>query len=267
MRIQTIGFIGLGNMAKAIIGGILQNQLVEPQQILGSAATQQSMDAAAEQFGILTETSNKEVARKADLLVLAVKPVVLPVVIEEIRDVIGEDTVVLSVAAGKTTKWLTDQFEHPVKIVRCMPNTPALVREGCSAICRSSCVTDDELEEVMKIVSSFGIAEVVSESLMDTVGAVSGAVPAYVFMFLEALADAGVKGGMPRRQAYRFAAQTVLGSAKLMLETGKHPGELKDMVCSPGGTTIEGLEALEKGGFRGTVMDAIDACIEKSKKL
>ena len=267
MRIQTIGFIGLGNMAKAIIGGILQNQLVEPQQILGSAATQQSMDAAAEQFGILTETSNKEVARRADLLVLAVKPVVLPVVIEEIRDVIGEDTVVLSVAAGKTTKWLADQFEHPVKIVRCMPNTPALVREGCSAICRSSCVTDDELEEVMKIVSSFGIAEVVSESLMDTVGAVSGAAPAYVFMFLEALADAGVKGGMPRRQAYRFAAQTVLGSTKLMLETGKHPGELKDMVCSPGGTTIEGLEALEKGGFRGTVMDAIDACIEKSKKL
>lgn len=267
MSTQTIGFIGLGNMAKAIIGGILHDELVEPQNIIGSAATQETMDAAADQYGIRIEKSNKEVAKKADLIVLAVKPVVLPVVIEEIREVVDESKLVLSVAAGKTTKWLSEQFEHPVKIIRCMPNTPALVQEGCSAICRNSNVSDEELDEVMRVVSSFGLAEVVSERLMDTVGAVSGSSPAYVFMFLEALADAGVKGGMPRKQAYRFAAQTVMGSAKLMLETGKHPGELKDMVCSPGGTTIEGLEALEKDGFRAAVMDAIDACIEKSAKL
>ena len=267
MAIQTIGFIGLGNMAKAIIGGILRNHLIEPENIIGSAATEASREKARDRYGIRVESSNAEVARQADLLVLAVKPIVLPVVIEEIRDAVGEEQLILSVAAGKTTKWLSEQFEHPVKIIRCMPNTPALVQEGCSAICRSSAVRQEELEEVMKIVSSFGYAEVVNENLMDTVGAVSGAAPAYVFMFLEALADAGVKGGMPRQQAYRFAAQTVLGSAKLMLETGKHPGELKDMVCSPGGTTIEGLEALEKGAFRGTVMDAIDACIEKSRKL
>ena len=267
MAIQTIGFIGLGNMAKAIIGGILQNELVKPENIVGSSATEVSRNQAQQQYGIRTEASNVEVARQADLLVLAVKPIVLPIVIEEIRDVVDENQLILSVAAGKTTKWLTEQFEHPVKIIRCMPNTPALVQEGCSAVCRSSTVSEEELEEVLQIISSFGIAEVVNESLMDTVGAVSGAAPAYVFMFLEALADAGVKGGMPRQQAYRFAAQTVLGSAKLMLETGKHPGELKDMVCSPGGTTIEGLEALEKGGFRGTVMSAIDAAIEKSRKL
>lgn len=267
MAIQTIGFIGLGNMAKAIIGGILQNHLVQPENIVGSAATPESMEKARSRYGIRIESSNAEVARQADLLVLAVKPIVLPIVIEEIRDIVGEDQLILSVAAGKTTKWLSEQFEHPVKIIRCMPNTPALVQEGCSAICRNSAVSQKELEEVMGIVSSFGYAEVVNESLMDTVGAVSGAAPAYVFMFMEALADAGVKGGMPRKQAYRFAAQTVLGSAKLMLETGKHPGELKDMVCSPGGTTIEGLEALEKGAFRGTVMAAIDACIEKSKQL
>ena len=262
MAIQTIGFIGLGNMAKAIIGGILKNELVKPENIIGSSATQETMQAAADRFGICTE-----VARKADLLVLAVKPGILPVVIEEIRDVVDDRKLVLSVAAGKTTKWLSAQFEHPVKIIRCMPNTPALVQEGCSAVCRSSAVSEEELNEVLQIVSSFGLAEVVNESLMDTVGAVSGASPAYAFMFMEALADAGVKGGMPRKQAYRFAAQTLLGSAKLLLETGKHPGELKDMVCSPGGTTIEGLEALEKDGFRAAVMDAIDACIQKSKML
>ena len=267
MAIQTIGFIGLGNMAKAIIGGILKNELVKPENIIGSSATQETMQAAADRFGICTERSNKEVARKADLLVLAVKPGILPVVIEEIRDVVDDRKLVLSVAAGKTTKWLSAQFEHPVKVIRCMPNTPALVQEGCSAVCRSSAVSEEELNEVLQIVSSFGLAEVVNESLMDTVGAVSGASPAYAFMFMEALADAGVKGGMPRKQAYRFAAQTLLGSARLLLETGKHPGELKDMVCSPGGTTIEGLEALEKDGFRAAVMDALDARIQKSKML
>ncbi len=267
MAIQTIGFIGLGNMAKAMIGGILQNGLIQPENIIGSAPTESTRTQVKEQYGIRTTSSNVEATRGADLVVLAVKPIVLPIVIEEIRDVIDENQRILSVAAGKTTKWLTDQFEHPVKIIRCMPNTPALVQEGCSAICRSSTVSQEELEEVIRIMSSCGIAEVVNENLMDTVGAVSGAAPAYVFMFLEALADAGVKGGMPRQQAYRFAAQTVLGSAKLMLETGKHPGELKDMVCSPGGTTIEGLEALEKGAFRGTIMSAIDAAIEKSRKI
>lgn len=145
MAIQTIGFIGLGNMAKAIIGGILKNELVKPENIIGSSATQETMQAAADRFGICTERSNKEVARKADLLVLAVKPGILPVVIEEIRDVVDDRKLVLSVAAGKTTKWLSAQFEHPVKVIRCMPNTPALVQEGCSAVCRSSAVSEEEL--------------------------------------------------------------------------------------------------------------------------
>ena len=128
-------------------------------------------------------------------------------------------------------------------------------------------MTDEDLEKALQIIRSFGLAEVVNENLMDAVGAVSGASPAYVFMLIEAMADAGVKGGMPRKQAYRFAAQTVMGSAKLMLETGRHPGELKDMVCSPGGTTIEGLQVLEEEGFRGAVMDALEAVMNKSKEL
>ena len=141
------------------------------------------------------------------------------------------------------------------------------MQAGCSAVCKNENVTDEDLQKALQIIRSFGLAEVVNENLMDAVGAVSGASPAYVFMLIEAMADAGVKGGMPRKQAYRFAAQTVMGSAKLMLESGRHPGELKDMVCSPGGTTIEGLQVLEEEGFRGAVMDALEAVMEKSKNL
>ncbi len=264
---MVIGFIGLGNMAKAIIGGILGQQIVHPEDILGSSATQGTMDAVAKEYGIRTTPSNKAVAREADILILAVKPVVLPVVLEEIMDDVDENKLIISIAAGKTTKWISQYFSKPVKIIRCMPNTPALVQEGCSAICRNENVSDEELATALSLIRSFGMAEVVNENLIDVVGAVSGSSPAFVFMFIEALADAAVKGGMQRKQAYRFAAQTVMGSAKLMLETGRHPAELKDMVCSPGGTTIEGVEELKSDGFTGDVMKAIDACVDKTRKL
>ncbi len=264
---MVIGFIGLGNMAKAMISGILKDQLVNPEDIIGSSATQETMDRVSSEYGIRTNVSNKAVASAADILILAVKPLTLPVVLEEIMDAIDENKLIISVAAGKTTKWISQYFSRPVKIVRCMPNTPALVQEGCSALCRNENVTDEDLRTALRIIASFGTAEVVNENLMDVVGGVSGSSPAYVFMFIEAMADAAVKGGMQRKQAYRFAAQTVMGSARLMLESGRHPAELKDMVCSPGGTTIEGLEVLEQNGFRAAVMEAIGACVEKSKKL
>ena len=148
-----------------------------------------------------------------------------------------------------------------------MPNTPALVGEGCTAVCRNELVSNEELAFAMTIFESFGQASVVNENLMDVVDGVSGSSPAYAFMFIEAMADAAVEGGMPRKQAYQFAAQSLLGSAKMVLETGKHPGELKDMVCSPGGTTIAAVRVLEEKGFRGTVIDAIKACIDKTKQL
>ncbi|MDO4286018.1 MAG: pyrroline-5-carboxylate reductase [Eubacteriales bacterium] len=264
---MVIGFIGLGNMAKAMIGGILKKEIVSPEDIVGSAHTQETREKVARELGIRTEESNVQVVRDADIIVLAVKPQFLRVVLEEIRDALEPSKLVISVAAGKTTKWLGEELGKPVKIVRCMPNTPALVEEGCSAVCRNENVSDEELETAMGLIGSFGMAEVVPETLMDTVGGVSGSSPAYVFLFIEAMADAAVKGGMPRKQAYRFAAQSVLGSAKLLLETGMHPGELKDMVCSPGGTTIEAVEVLEKRGMRAAVMEAIGAAIEKSKKL
>jgi pyrroline-5-carboxylate reductase len=262
-----MGFIGLGNMAKAIIGGVLQKGLMGPNEIIGSSQTEDTRKKVADQYGIQIRSSNEAVAREADIIVLAVKPQYLKVVIADIMDSVDENKVIVSIAAGKTIKWLANEFEKPVRIIRVMPNTPALVGEGCTGLCFHGAVTEEERNLACKMMGSFGKAIVVEERLMDVVGAVSGSSPAFVFLFLEALADGAVAGGMPRKQAYEFAAQAVLGSAKLMLETGKHPGELKDMVCSPGGTTIEGVKALEEGGLRAAVLNAMEATIEKTRKL
>lgn len=266
-RCMKIGFIGLGNMARAIIGGMLEQGIVFAEEICGSAKTQKTRDAVREQFGIDVKASNAAVAEEAQTLILAVKPQYLAGVIAEIKDAVQPDTLIISIAAGKTIEWLEHAFGRRVKMVRCMPNTPALVGEGCTGVCVNGAVSEEETKYSLRLMGSFGKASLVEERLMDAVGAVSGSSPAYVFLFIEAMADAGVAAGMPRAQAYEFAAQAVYGSAKLVLETGKHPGELKDMVCSPGGTTIEGLRVLEEAGFRGAVMDALLAAVEKSGKL
>lgn len=264
---MKIGFIGLGNMAKAMIRGMLDKQIVDAGQLLGSAATERTVMETAERFGIETTLDNCRVAAETEILFLAVKPQLFPTVIAQIKDCIDEKTLVISIAAGKTTEYIEQEFGRPLRLVRCMPNTPALVGEGCTGVCYHGQVTEQDKEMTRKLLSSFGRAIEIPERLMDTAGAVAGSSPAYVCMFVEAMADAAVAGGMPRKQAYEFAAQAVLGTAKLILETGKHPGELKDMVCSPGGTTIEGLRVLENAGMRSAVMDALCACVEKSKKL
>ncbi|MBE5838469.1 pyrroline-5-carboxylate reductase [Butyrivibrio sp.] len=264
---MTIGFIGLGNMAKAMIGGILAKGLMGPNEIIGTAATETTRAKVANKYGIQTRSSNEAVAKDADIIILAVKPQYLKVVIADIMDSVDDSKIIVSIAAGKTINWLAKEFEKPVKIIRVMPNTPALVLEGCSAVCRNDLVTDNDFHFVIELLESFGKAYTVPESMMDVVVGISGSSPAYVFLFIEAMADAAVAGGMPRKQAYEFAAQSVLGSAKMVLETGKHPGELKDMVCSPAGTTIEAVHVLEKERFRGTVMDAVQACIEKSRSI
>lgn len=264
---MKIGFIGLGNMAKAMIGGMLAKKIAEPGNILGYARTEATRNAVREKYGICILENNENVAAKADILILAVKPQMFGEVIPGIRDSVREDALVISIAAGKTMMQIQEAFGRKLKLVRCMPNTPAMVGEGCSGVCRNELVSDEEMDRCMKLLQSFGIAEEVPEKLMDAVGGVSGSSPAFVFMFIEALADGAVKAGMPRNQAYHFAAQTVCGSARLMLETGSHPGELKDMVCSPGGTTIEGVQVLEKAGLRSAVMSAVEACVDKSKKM
>ena len=264
---MKIGFIGLGNMASAMIGGILKKNLYSPEDLIGADKSEEAVKRAAETFHIHTTTDNIEVAEAADVLILAVKPQFFEGMIAEIKGAVGKDKLVISIAPGKTMEWLMDHFGKEMKLVRCMPNTPALVGEGCTGFCTYSMVTEEEQETARKILESFGKAYPVPENLMDTVVGVSGSSPAYVFMFIEAMADEAVAEGMPRALAYEFAAQAVLGSAKMVLETGKHPGELKDMVCSPAGTTIQAVKVLEEKGFRAAVMDAMEACIEKSRNL
>lgn len=264
---MKLGFIGCGNMAGAMIGGILKNNILPADELIGSALRESTLARVKEVYGIHTTLDNKEVAAKSEILVLAVKPQYYAAVIDEIKEVTDEKTVVVTIAPGKTIEWLKEKFGKPVKIIRCMPNTPALVGEGITGVCPDETVSSKELEEVCRILSGCGVTEIVTEQLLDVVVSVSGSSPAYVFMFIEAMADGAVADGMPRAQAYRFAAQAVLGSAKMVLETGKHPGELKDMVCSPAGTTIEAVRVLEEKGLRSAVIEAMKACVEKGRKM
>ena len=264
---MKIGFIGLGNMAKAMIGGMLDKQIVKPDEIIGTAKTQTTREAVCDAYSIEMRNTNAEVAREADVLILAVKPQFLQEVIGEIRSEMSIGVLVISIAAGKTMEWIEEAFGRKIKLVRCMPNTPALVGAGCTGVCVNDRVSQGDIDYSIRLMESFGIARLVPERLMDAVGAVSGSSPAFVFMFIEAMADAAVAAGMPRAQAYEFAAQAVYGSAKLVLKSGKHPGELKDMVCSPGGTTIQGVRLLEEKGLRGAVIDALTATVEQSKRL
>ncbi|MDD6216124.1 MAG: pyrroline-5-carboxylate reductase [Roseburia sp.] len=264
---KMIGFIGAGNMGSAIIGGILDSSLATTSQIIASAHSTATLEKIRNKFAIETTPDNTKVAEQADILFLAVKPDKFDEVIPQIRDHVKSDCVIVSIAAGKTIRAIEDAFDRPIKLVRAMPNTPALVGEAMSALCKNETITDAELADVISIFNSFGKCEVVAEKLMDAVIGVSGSSPAYVYLFIEAMADAAVADGMPRAQAYKFAAQSVLGSAKMVLETGKHPGELKDAVCSPGGTTIEAVASLEENGLRNTVIAAQRACVQKSKDM
>ena len=264
---MQLGFIGCGNMATAMMKGIIGNNIISDSEIIGSDVLDASKNKAQKELGIAIAADNSEVIDKADIVVLSIKPQYYESVISEIRDSVRKDQIIITIAPGKTLKWLAEQFGKNVKIVRTMPNTPALVGEGITAACCNEFVSGDELDRVVGILKGFGRCEVVSESLMDVVVSVSSSSPAYVFMFIEAMADAAVADGMPRAQAYEFAAQAVLGSAKMVLETGKHPGELKDMVCSPAGTTIEAVRVLEERGMRSAVFEAMKACTRKARGL
>ena len=264
---KKIGFIGSGNMATAMIGGILKSNLVSSKNVMCSDLSESKLQKLNEIYGVTTTISNIEVAQKSDILVLSVKPQFYPTVIKEIKNYVSNNTIIVVIAAGQKIDLIKELFEKEIKVVRAMPNTPALVGEGMAALCPCPMVLPDELDLICNIFNSFGKCEVISEKLMDAVTAVSGSSPAFIFMIIEAMADGAVLEGMPRDKAYKFAAQTVLGSAKMVLETGKHPGDLKDMVCSPGGTTIEAVRVLEKEGFRSSVMEAMKACTAKAKGL
>lgn len=261
-----VGFIGCGNMATAIIGGLINNAGINSTDIAVSDVSKAATDKIKNNLNVIT-ASNTVVAANSDVLFLSVKPQFYEAVINEIKSSLTASQVVVTIAPGKTLAWLSEHLGSNIKIVRTMPNTPALVGAGITGVCKNSLVTDDEFSNVIKLLSSFGIAEPIPESLMDACVSVSGSSPAYVFMLIEAMADAAVADGMPRDKAYKFAAQAVYGSAKMVLDTGKHPAELKDMVCSPAGTTIEAVRVLEEKGFRSAVMEAMKACTAKAKGL
>lgn len=264
---MLIGFIGNGNMGRAILSGIIENKVADASEIVVSDINTDGLESTKSTYGVDTTTDNKTVAKAVGVLFLCVKPQFLYGVIDEIKDSVTSDCVIVSIAAGQSIEKIEAAFGKKIKLVRVMPNTPALVGEGMSALAPNKNVSDAELKNVLKVFNSFGKGEIVSESLMDAVTAVSGSSPAYVFMMIEAMADAAVIGGMPRDKAYTFAAQAVLGSAKMVLETRLHPGALKDMVCSPAGTTIDAVAELERKGFRSSIIDAMISCMEKSKQL
>ena len=262
-----IGFLGAGKMATALAKGFVNAGIVTAKQIIASDPINASRDTFAREVGAKITESNLDVVKSAGVLVLAVKPDQVAAVLAEIRSAFTGEHLLVSIAAGVPLAKLEGGLGAGARVVRVMPNMPALVGASASAFAlgKSATTTDGELTQ--KLLSAVGTAFQVKESLLDAVTGLSGSGPAYVYQFIEALSDGGVACGLPRDVATKLAAQTVLGAAKMVLETGQHPGALKDQVTSPGGTTIEGLHELEKGKLRGTVMSAVRAAAEKSKKL
>ncbi|MBX3247073.1 MAG: pyrroline-5-carboxylate reductase [Myxococcales bacterium] len=261
-----IGIVGAGNMGTTILEGLLDAAAASPSQLMASDPRASRRDELASR-GIGVSASNLEVARFAELLVLATKPQVMDRVLKEIAPATGPGTLVVSIAAGVSIAAIESMLLEGTRVVRTMPNTPALVGAGATAIAPGTHVSESDLGLVEALFSAVGITEILEEGLLDAVTGLSGSGPAFIFVIIDALADGGVKVGLHRATAQRLAAQTVLGAAKMLIETGEHPGQLKDMVASPGGTTIAGLHTLESGGLRKTLMDAVENAALRSRAL
>ena len=261
----TIGFIGAGNMGSAIISGVLKSGFIPKSKVLVSDISEVLLNKAKEEHDVHTTFDNKEVAEKSDVIFLCVKPNIYSIVIEEIKEITKKGAIIVMIAAGQSLSGVTNKFNREdLKIVKTMPNTPSLVNEGMTAVCPGKNLTNEDIELVITIFRTIGKAELLKEDLFDAFTGVAGSSPAYAFMFIEALADAGVKYGLPRDLAMRFSAQSLLGAAKMVLETKSHPGDLKDAVCSPGGTTIAAVCELEAKGFRSAIIEGVSACVEQS---
>jgi pyrroline-5-carboxylate reductase len=263
---RTIGFVGAGNMAEAMIRGLLRGQDFAPGQIRASGPREERVAELREKYGIDATTDNHRAA-SAEIVVLSVKPQIMSRVLDDVAKTISADALVISIAAGVPVSIIQSRLAQGTRVVRAMPNTPALVDAAATAIAGGEHARESDLADAKKIFDAIGLTVILDESQMDAVTGLSGSGPAYVFLILEALSDAGVKVGLSRRTSQLLAAQTLLGSAKLLLETNEHPGRLKDMVTSPGGTAITGLHTLEHGGVRTTLMNAVEAATRRSKEL
>ncbi len=253
------GFIGMGNMGYAMLKSAIK--VFHANEFMFTCPSSERREQVSKETGVQYAESNAECANNCKLLILAVKPQVYDVVLKNIHDIVTDETIIISLAPNIATDYIKTKLGRDIRIVRAMPNTPALIGEGMTGI--SYDVKEFSFEErdlLEQFFNSFGKVVTVSENLMSSVVCASGSSPAYVYMFIEALADSVVKYGIPRKEAYKLVAQTVMGSAKMVLETMEHPGKLKDDVCSPGGTTIKGVSALEEYGFRNALIKATDAC-------
>ena len=266
--IRTMGIIGTGNMGSAILRGVVEAGYLQPERIaVFDVSSRKLKELCADIPGLRTARSCQDVAEISDLILLAVKPIYVRDVLDEIKPFLSGKAV-LSIAAGWTAGMLAQALHGTgATYLRVMPNTPALVGEGMTAICDDTTFSQEDFDFAKGIFDSVGKTRVLPERLFDGVVAISGSSPAYVYMMIEAMADAGVREGLPRTYAYEMAAQSVLGSALMVLSSGTHPAALKDAVCSPGGTTIEAVEELERKGFRAAVMDAMKACADKSREM
>jgi pyrroline-5-carboxylate reductase len=264
---KRLVIIGGGNMGEAILKGLLMANLIKPPQITVTDLIEARLNYLRQTYAVQASSANGTAVAAADLIILAVKPQDITQTIQDITPVMEEQKVVISIAAGVPTATIERAFGVPRRVVRVMPNTPALVLAGAAGLCAGSHAMPEDLEVARVLFDALGKTVVVPEYLMDTVTGLSGSGPAYIFMLIEALADGGVKMGLTREAALTLAAQTVYGSAKLLLETGLHPGELKDRVTSPAGTTIAGVQALEEGAFRGTVIGAVERATLRSREL
>lgn len=263
----NLGFIGTGNMGASLVKGIIKAGIVPAERIFAFDADPVKVTGLQEETGINILNSNELVVEKSDVIILAVKPNGIKPVLEQCKDKFAGSKLLVSIAVGIPIKVYKDILGEDMKIVRTMPNTPALVGEGMTLISYDKNISESEIDIVRKLLESVGLVETLDEKLMNEVTALTGSSPAYVYMFIEAMADAAVLSGLPRALSYKLAAQAVLGSAKMVLEAGKHPGELKDQVCSPAGTTIEAVAALEKNGFRYAIMEAMNECTRRAREI
>ncbi len=262
-----VAIIGGGKMGEVIISGILSNRLSSPEDIVVADILNERREYLKFEYGVEVAENNAAAVEKADMIILAVKPQELSHVLKQLGNRIGTEKIVISIAAGIPIRSIEEMIGRKARIIRVMPNTPALVGEGAAALAKGEGASDDDLELAKAVFDSVGIAVIVEEGLMDAVTGLSGSGPAYAFIILDALSDAGVLMGLRRDVALKLAAQTLLGAARLCLKTEKHPMELRDMVTSPGGTTIAGVKALEEGGLRATLIRAVEAATLKSKEL
>jgi pyrroline-5-carboxylate reductase len=265
---KTIGFIGSGNMGEALIHGLLSSKLSKPDHIICSDVRTERLQELGQRFGIRTTDDNHAVIQQCDIVIYAVKPQIIAEVIKETAVDLNLDKVVISIAAGVTLAAIESLIKKDLRLIRAMPNVCVAVKEGATAIAAGAHCKKEDIDLAMAIFNSVGRCVFLKENdLMDAVTGLSGSGPAYIFMMVDALADAGVKVGLARKEALLLASQTVLGAAKMILETKLHPGQLKDMVTSPGGTSIAGLHTLEKGSLRTTLIDAVEAATIRSREL